>query len=1362
MRLIRPFHTSRTIRAFVAKLNKVPAFITLLAVFSLAFIAISFIASPSSALTNNGSITTVESPLTENFDTLASTGTGIGWADNATIPGWYSSRVTYNSGTGSSNAGALYSFGVAGTNPVTDRALGSVGSGSTGTIFYGVRFVNNTGNTITSLDVNYNGEQWRTGGSSSATPSVAQTAEFEYQVANAGVITAINTPSTGWLDHNALDFTSPIFGTTIAAALDGNAAANRTAKTSTITLTLLPGQEVWLRWRDIDHANNDHGLAVDDLSVTAHGGGGLNISVGDATVTEGDSGTTTASFTVNLSGPAGPGGVTFDISTQDNSATTADNDYIAKTLLGQTIPENETSYTFDVTVNGDLAFEPNESFFVNITNALGATINDGQGVGTINNDDCPAAPGDVVISQVYGGGGNANAPFQSDFIELFNRGVTPVNLSGWSVQYQSATGTGTWQVTPLTGTIAPGGYYLVKEADGAGCSGLPCGVPLPAPNDTGTIAMAAGAGKVALTSTTTPFSGSCASCAIDMVGYGATASCFEGAGPTAATTNTTAALRKRGGCFDSDNNNLDFSIGAPNPRNTSSTTNSCTAISLNINQIQGSGATTPFAGQFVSTSGVVTARKNNGFFLQNSEVNYDMDPTTSEGIFVFTSSSPAVAVGDAVGVLGTATEFFNLTQIESTLPGDVTVTTSGNTLPAPIVLTTTILNPAGTPDQLERFEGMRLHADTLVSVAPTNEFGETFTVLQGVARPLREPGIEFGLPIPPDPTTNAVDCCIPIFDLNPERIMIDSDALVGSTRITVTSNVTISNVTGPLDFTFNDYKIAPETTPSTSANMSAVPVPTPAAGEFTVASYNIENFNNATTQKQKAALAVRDVLHLPDVIGTIEIFELSGLQALAAEIEAISGVHYEARLIEADGTAGDADQDVGFLIKTSRVQIDSVTQIEKPGCNGQPANCNTFIDPDGDPALLNDRPPLVLEATVDAATLNPRKVFVVVNHLRSFIDIELVGGDGPRVRAKRKAQGEFLADLLQDLQTDNPGVAVLSVGDYNAYQFNDGYTDPIATVKGTPTADDQMVVDASPDLVNPNFINLTDSLPADQRYSFIFEGTPQALDHFLVNTVAASFLQRYHIARNNTDFPEVPGALFLNDATRPERNSDHDMPVGYFKFPAAATTTTVANASAVFSPSAQTVVLSANVTTAAGTVNEGTVTFTVRDAGNNVIGSPVIGNVSAGVATANYTLPGGTTPQALTITGEFSGGTLIAPSTDTATLSVSFNICLLYDPTKAVKSGATYPIKIQLCDVNGNNVSAANIVVHAVNVVQVSSSTSGDVITSGSANGDNDFRFDNGSYILNLKTTGLSTGTYNLNFTAGNDPVVHTAEFQVK
>jgi hypothetical protein len=238
--------------------------------------------------------------------------------------------------------------------------------------------------------------------------------------------------------------------------------------------------------------------------------------------------------------------------------------------------------------------------------------------------------------------------------------------------------------------------------------------------------------------------------------------------------------------------------------------------------------------------------------------------------------------------------------------------------------------------------------------------------------------------------------------------------------------------------------------------------------------------------------------------------------------------------------------------------------------------------------------------------------------------------------------------------------------------------------------------------------------------------------------------------------------LFASDASRPERNSDHDMPVLFLKFPNAATTTTVSDATAVFSPTDQSVTLTANVTTAAGTVNEGTVTFTVTNAANATVGSPVVGNVSGGVATANYILPGGTTPQALTITGQFSGGASTAPSTDTATLSVTFNICLLYDPTKAVKSGATYPIKLQLCDINHNNVSSSSIVLHAISVGQVSSTVTGEVISAGEANPDNNFRFDSGQYIFNLKTTGLTTGVYNLNFTAGNDPVVHTVQFQVK
>ena len=136
---------------------------------------------------------------------------------------------------------------------------------------------------------------------------------------------------------------------------------------------------------------------------------------------------------------------------------------------------------------------------------------------------------DVVVSQVYGGGGNSGATLQNDFIELHNRGDAPVSLAGWSVQYASATGA-TWQVTPLSGTIAPGRYYLVQEAAGAGGT-----TPLPTPDATGSIAMSATAGKVALVTTTTALAcgASCAGDASvrDFVGYGATASSFEGSGP---------------------------------------------------------------------------------------------------------------------------------------------------------------------------------------------------------------------------------------------------------------------------------------------------------------------------------------------------------------------------------------------------------------------------------------------------------------------------------------------------------------------------------------------------------------------------------------------------------------------------------------------------------------------------------------------------------------------------------------------------------------------------------------------------------------------------------------------------------------
>jgi hypothetical protein len=382
-----------------------------------------------------------------------------------------------------------------------------------------------------------------------------------------------------------------------------------------------------------------------------------------------------------------------------------------------------------------------------------------------------------------------------------------------------------------------------------------------------------------------------------------------------------------------------------------------------------------------------------------------------------------------------------------------------------------------------------------------------------------------------------------VWDLNPERLVIDSDGLFGSVPLHVTSKVTLSGITGPLDFSFGAYKLLPETAPTPSPNMTAVAVPTPAANEFTVAGFNIENFVGAETQRRKAALHIRTVMRYPDVIGVIEIGSKAALQSLAAQVNADAVAagdadpQYAAELIPFGG----GTQHVGFLVKTARVLINSITQERAD---------DTYINPTtGLPETLHDRPPLVLDAVVDPAGANPGRIIVVVNHLRSFIDIEIVGAEGARVRAKRKAQAEATAELLQELQQANANVPVISVGDYNAYHFSDGYTDPLSVLKGSPTAGNRIVVAESPDLVNPDFFNLTESLPAAERYSFIFEGTPQALDHVLVNGVALSYLQRYAVARSNADFPGYPGAGLSGNAGRPEANSDHDTPVAYFAFP---------------------------------------------------------------------------------------------------------------------------------------------------------------------------------------------------------------------
>ncbi|HET9226235.1 MAG TPA: endonuclease/exonuclease/phosphatase family protein, partial [Thermoanaerobaculia bacterium] len=730
------------------------------------------------------------------------------------------------------------------------------------------------------------------------------------------------------------------------------------------------------------------------------------LNVSDVTLAEGDPpGTTTFTFAVTLTVPAGPGGVTFDIATadgtaQDDNPVTEDNDYVAQSLTGQSIPMGSTGpYNFDVTVNRDTDPEPNETFFVNVTNITGANAGDTQGQGTINNDDV---------------------------------------------------------------TITP------------------------------------------------------------------------------------------------------------------------------IHDIQGPGGSSPIVGSSVTTRGIVTGRKSNGYYIQVPDANVDADPATSEGIFVFTSSAPpaAAAVGNEVQVTGTVAEFVpaaDLLQPPLTeLTGPTTVQLStGNPLPAAIPLTATFPDPAGPFDQLERLEGMRASVASLTVSGPTlgnvNEPNATatstgvfFGTVTGVARPFREPGIQA-----PDPAPSGGSIPpIPRFDANPEMIRVDSDALTGASVIDVGTSAVVTGLVGPVDYTFRHYTILPDpgATIGTTGGPTATSASAPTAKEFTVAAYNMERFFDTVNDPgigepvltapafdnrlNKASLGIRNSLQMPDILGVVEVENLTTLQAVAARISADAiaasqpDPEYDAYLVEGNDVGG---IDVGFLVKTAlvdgstpRVEVVEVVQ-ENAG--------ELLVNPDSSTSILNDRPTLRLNAVVHHPNGASFPVTVMVNHLRSLNDVNSIESGsngwattGDRVRAKRQKQAESLANLVQARQVADPDERIILVGDFNAYEFSDGLADLMNTITGTPPPDNETAVPGDGvDLVTPDLDNLVDTPPAPERYSYIFDGQAQNIDHVVVNgaLTSSTVARRIEHPRINADFQ----ATDRNDPNTPRRLSDHDPVVGFFSVP---------------------------------------------------------------------------------------------------------------------------------------------------------------------------------------------------------------------
>jgi len=772
----------------------------------------------------------------------------------------------------------------------------------------------------------------------------------------------------------------------------------------------------------------------------------------------------------------------------------------------------------------------------------------------------------VVISEFRFRGTNGG---NDEFIELFNASDSPVGVGGWTIRASNNNQPPSVAIRatiPAGVVINPGCYFLfVNNNASASYSGAVPG------NLTYGIGFADDGGVALMRADLT---------IVDQVGHGANGAFGEGTRLPTLTTNANRGVERRpggaAGHADTNNNAADFQVITPgNPQNAS--TACATAVPpppLYLpHEIQGAGSASPLpSGTPVRVRGVVTARKFNGFFIQTEPGLEDADAGSSEGLFVFVSGGgPAAAqVGRLVEVTGSVAEF-----ISSADPGSapltelnlVTLVTDlgAAAVPAPYVLTPSDVSDAGSLDQLERFEGMRVFAASLTAVSGTGgnkseanatstSDGTFYAVLSGQARPFREPGVEVGYPViacavPP--------CNIPVFDANPERLRVDSDALEGMPKANLAAGAVMTAVTGPLDFGFRTYTILPEAPLAPVGGQAVIAAPPAGANQYSIASFNMERFFDpindpggdvaltaAAYQNRlaKASLAIRTVLNAPDIVGLQEIEKLSVLNDLSLRIDADAAAAgqpapgYEPYLVEGLDQGG---IDVAFLVKTAGGRVTDITA-EQVGADA------TFVDPgDNSIDVLNDRPPLVLRATIDGGPLSlPQPITVIVNHLRSLIDVELDDNQGRRVRAKRQAQAEFLAGYIQGRQLNDPAEAIVSLGDYNAFSFNDGYGDSMSVIRGVPVAGDQAAT-ASPDLVSPDLVDVADFIPAAERYSYVFGGNAQTLDHVIVTAnLVPQFAGLVH-PRVNADFPEV----LRGDPSTPVRLSDHDPAVAYFSFP---------------------------------------------------------------------------------------------------------------------------------------------------------------------------------------------------------------------
>jgi endonuclease/exonuclease/phosphatase family metal-dependent hydrolase len=521
---------------------------------------------------------------------------------------------------------------------------------------------------------------------------------------------------------------------------------------------------------------------------------------------------------------------------------------------------------------------------------------------------------------------------------------------------------------------------------------------------------------------------------------------------------------------------------------------------LEIWQIQGNGFASAYADSTVTTQrNIVTFVRNDRFFIQTPPERTDNNPATSNGIMVYVGDQPSVEVGDLVTVSGQIQEYFQLTEFG---PDNLSISidSTGVSLPESIVLESIYFPDTIQPFHFaERFEGMRVSFDSMQVYGPSDN--SNAYVSFSPERTFREPNLPFF-----DATMITY-----FWDNNPELLQINTQ---GTGTLPLSVGMEVSGQ-GVLSWSNGTYQIFAE---ELFASGEAVyrPVREKIATEATIGSLNCYVFSiqepDFAARQFKLARYIIDNLRSPDILAVQEVRDLATLEALADKIQELEpDIQYQA-FLELGNQSGSFQINNGFLIRNTvqNIQISQWGEDEVLSLGG----------------LLHDRPPLLLEG--ELSTNPPVPIRVLNLHLRSLGGIE--GSNADYVRTKRWEQSLSVANIMRDLQYGN----LIVVGDFNAFQFSDGYVDVLAQLTGTPTTGAEYPV--IEDIIEVPITNHSALLPQEELYSFVFRGNAQILDHCLTNELTDLTINELQYARGNSDNSDE----FVDNTFVPYRAADHD------------------------------------------------------------------------------------------------------------------------------------------------------------------------------------------------------------------------------